>query len=132
MIEPRKWLDGDDISPGKRVGVVISWSRRQRSGTILSLNFDNTTCQVSVIQKNIKSNTWDPYLIVGEEVEMNVVNWDTNEPFAIDVSGSYNTCVQCDTISPYNKYKKTLKVVVVVIAVIVAVYFPGYFSNSSL
>lgn len=87
----RKWPIDVDPTSGKRIGVVTSWNKDK--GTILALNFDLTNIHLYVTVSSTKNNS---VLIVGEEVEFNIADIDTKFPFAVNVSGPRDTCLQYD------------------------------------
>ena len=95
----RQWPSDVDLTPGKRIGIVLSWCDSTYTGTIKSLNLNDggyTLAKVSA--EHIKTGLKIPCLIVGEEIEHNIVNMDGSNPYAINVSGPQNSFVQMGSL----------------------------------
>lgn len=102
---PRKWPDDIDPTPGKRIGVVMSWSGTH--GVIQALLANNRLIRVFVHSDNIVTNMCQPILLPGEEVEFYIWVYYRRH-FAIHVSGPQNSYVQSDDIDA-NKFEVVLR-----------------------
>ena len=103
-IQPRKWPLNIDPTPGKRIGVVSSWNGNH--GIILAIFSEQSAGKtlyknvpVSVDVDDICSVSVQPFLVVGEEVELSVLQHTiSNMRIAVRVSRPQNSCIQCDEL----------------------------------
>ena len=106
FIQPRKWPENVDITHGKCIGIVTSWNKTKKCGSIST--FSSGYSNVFVHVEDIQSNILHPFLVPGEELEFNI-EMVLNFHLARNVSGPNGGCVQCDDIDDGGRFEIVLR-----------------------